>query len=103
MRSSDSRGSSLASAHSVCVHGATGALHAWRPDRMVTLDRLEPALTVARENTELTKSELKTLRLLYATLMARHAPASGDDPRVMQTGAEDVSLDLHALVVINKW
>jgi choline dehydrogenase-like flavoprotein len=70
---------------------------------MVTLDRLEPALTVARENTELTGSELKTLNLLYATLMGKHTPASGDDARVMQTGAVDVSLDLHALVVINKW
>ena len=70
---------------------------------MVTLDRLEPALTVARDNTELTRSELNTLSLLYAALIGQHTPASGDAPRVMQTGAMDVSLDLHALVVINKW
>src|SRR6266571_8070106 len=69
---------------------------------MAVLDRLEPGLQTAVARTELTATEQNTLALLYETLMARHQPASGDDRRVMQTSAQDVSLVLHALVVINK-
>src|ERR1700681_2735904 len=66
------------------------------------LDRLEPGINSAVARTELTRRELNTLTLLFDTLMARHEPGPGDDRRVMQTGASDVSLMLHALVVINK-
>ena len=69
---------------------------------MVILDRLEPGLKSAVARTELTPSEQNTLALLYETLIARHQPEAGDDARVMQTSAQDVSLVLHALVVINK-
>src|SRR5438874_7970546 len=69
---------------------------------MVTLDRLEPALAIAQANTALSPAEQRTLALLYDTLIARHEPANGDDPKLMQTSASDVSLMLHALVVINK-
>jgi long-chain-alcohol oxidase len=69
---------------------------------MVILDRLEPGIRSAVAKTELTPRELNTLTLLYETLIARHEPAPGDDARVMQTSASDVSLMLHALVVINK-
>jgi choline dehydrogenase-like flavoprotein len=69
---------------------------------MAVLDRLEPGLQTAVANTELTAREQNTLALLYETLIARHQPGPGDDPRVMQTSAADVSLTLHALVVINK-
>ncbi len=69
---------------------------------MVILERLEPGIKSAVANTELTAREQHTLALLYETLIARHEPGPGDDPRVMQTSAGDVSLMLHALVVINK-
>jgi choline dehydrogenase-like flavoprotein len=69
---------------------------------MVILDRLEPGIKSAVANTELTSRELHTLTLLYDTLIARHEAAPGDDRRLMQTNASDVSLMLHALVVINK-
>ncbi len=69
---------------------------------MVILDRLEPGIKSAVAKTELTPRELHTLALLYETLIARHEPGPGDDRRVMQTSAGDVSLMLHALVVINK-
>jgi choline dehydrogenase-like flavoprotein len=69
---------------------------------MAILDRLEPGIRSAVANTELTPKEQNTLTLLYETLIARHEPAPGDDARVMQTSASDVSLMLHALVVINK-
>jgi choline dehydrogenase-like flavoprotein len=69
---------------------------------MAILDRLEPGLKTAAAKTELSAREQNTLALLYETLIARHPPAPGDDPRVMQTSASDVSLALHALVVINK-
>src|SRR6266568_8615383 len=69
---------------------------------MVILDRLEPGIKSAVAKTELTATEQNTLALLYETLIARHEPGPGDDRRVMQTSAQDVSLVLHALVVINK-
>src|SRR5260370_32400460 len=69
---------------------------------MVVFDRLEPGIKSAVANTELTAHEQRTLGLLYETLIARHEPGPGDNPRVMQTSAGDVSLMLHALVVINK-
>ncbi|HLZ30544.1 MAG TPA: GMC family oxidoreductase [Chloroflexota bacterium] len=69
---------------------------------MVILERLQPGLDTAVARTELTPREQHTLALLYDTLIARHTPAPGDDPKVMQTSASDVSLMLHALVVINK-
>jgi choline dehydrogenase-like flavoprotein len=69
---------------------------------MVILDRLEPGIKLAVAQTELTAREQDTLGLLYETLIARHEPGPGDSPRVMQTSASDVSLMLHALVVINK-
>src|SRR5258708_19560448 len=69
---------------------------------MVILDRLEPGIKSAAAKTELTAREQHTLALLYETLIARHEPGPGDDRRAMQTGAGDVSLMLHALVVINK-
>jgi choline dehydrogenase-like flavoprotein len=69
---------------------------------MVILDRLEPGIKSAVAKTELTAREQRTLGLLYETLIARHEPGPGDDQRVMQTSASDVSLMLHALVVINK-
>src|SRR6266852_3214348 len=69
---------------------------------MVILDRLEPGIKSAVAKTELPAREQHTLGLLYETLIARHEPGPGDDRRVMQTSAGDVSLMLHALVVINK-
>ena len=69
---------------------------------MVILDSLESGLKTAVARTELTSTEQNTLALLYETLIARHEPEPGDDRRVMQTSAQDVSLVLHALVVINK-
>src|SRR5712692_7615865 len=69
---------------------------------MEIFDRLQPGIQTAVAQTELTAREQNTLGLLYETLIARHAPGPGDDPRVMQTSARDVSLMLHALVVINK-
>src|SRR5260370_41826263 len=69
---------------------------------MVVFDRLEPAIKSAVAKTELTAREQDTLGLLYEALIARHEPTPGDDPKVMQTSASDVSLMLHALVVINK-
>ena len=69
---------------------------------MVILDRLEPGIKSAVAKTELTAREQQALALLYETLIARHEPGPGDDRRVMQTSASDVSLMLHALVVINK-
>ncbi len=69
---------------------------------MEILERLEPGLRSAIANTELTARERHALALLYDTMIARHQPEPGDDPRVMQTSASDVSLMLHALVVINK-
>src|SRR5690349_15769650 len=101
MRSSDSQASSSASCALDFDHGATGVPRRQLPD-MVILDRLEPGIKSAVARTELTRRELNTLGLLYETLIARHEPGPGDDPRVMQTSASDVSLMLHALVVINK-
>src|SRR3981081_4424080 len=69
---------------------------------MVILDRLEPGIKSAAAKTELTAGEQHTLALLYETLIARHEPGPGDNRRAMQTSASDVSLMLHALVVINK-
>jgi len=69
---------------------------------MVVLDSLESGLKTAVAKTELSATEQNTLALLYETLIARHEPGPGDDRRVMQTSAQDVSLVLHALVVINK-
>src|SRR5258708_14848313 len=69
---------------------------------MVILDRLEPGIKSAAAKTELTAREQHTLGLLYETLIGRHEPGPGDDRRAMQTSASDVSLTLHALVVINK-
>src|SRR5437016_3928162 len=66
------------------------------------LERLEPGIKSAVAKTELTAREQQALALLYETLIARHEPGPGDDRRVMQTSASDVSLMLHALVVINK-
>ena len=59
---------------------------------MVILDRLEPGIKSAVANTELSAREQHTLGLLYETLIARHEPGPGDDRRVMQTSAGDVSL-----------
>src|SRR6266542_1612149 len=69
---------------------------------MVTAESLTPALDAARANTELSKSELHTLELLYETLIAPHEPKGDDDPALMRMSAKNVSLVLHALVVINK-
>src|SRR5260370_22417514 len=69
---------------------------------MVILEVLERGIKSAVAKSVPGARERRPLALLYETLIARHEPGPGDDPRVMQTSAGDVSLMLHALVVINK-